>query len=62
MLPGPRHDGSEIISSLVRSASWIGTAIRGSFVMYQIQEVANVRSIDLVDIDAIAPGNPFGDG
>ena len=30
--------------------------------MNPVQKIANVGPVDLVDIDAVAPGGPFGDG
>ncbi len=30
--------------------------------MHPIEKIANVGPVNLVDIDAIAPGSPFGDG
>ena len=62
MFPRPRHDRSQVLACFVRSATGIGAAVLGSLVMDPIQKIANMRPVDLVDIDAVAPGGPLGDG
>ena len=61
-LPGPGHDRSKVLASLVRGPPGIGAAILNSFLVNPIQEFANVRSVDLIDINTFSPGGPLGDG
>src|SRR6056297_2607847 len=61
LLPGPGHNRSEILAGLVRRTPRIRAAILGCFLVDPVQKIANMRTIDLGNIDAIAPGNPLGD-
>ena len=62
VLPCPGHDGPQVFAGFIRSAARIGATVLGSLVMHPIQKIANVGSVDLVDIDFGGPSRPFGDG
>jgi hypothetical protein len=61
LLPSPGQDCPKVFTSLIRRSAGIRTAVLGGLVMQPVQEITNVGSADLVDIDAVAPSSPLGD-
>ena len=62
LLPSPGHDCPEILASLVRGPSGIGTSVVTCSFMDPVEEFTNVVSLNLIDVDSFAPGTPLRDG
>ncbi len=62
LLPSPGHDRPKILTSFVRGPSGIRASVIGGFFVDPIEEIPNVASLDLIDVDSLAPGKPLRDG